>query len=360
VRDRRFRFFRLLSGFAGHSLAVAFCARGFIRVRMHSRIFGKTGRSVGEIGLGTWQLGADWGEVTEAEALDTLRAAVSSGVNFLDTADVYGGGRSESIIGKFLKETREPLFVATKLGRSSVPGWPGNFTREAVRQHTEGSLKRLGVAALDLTQLHCVPHEVLKKGEVFGWLAELQREGKIKAYGASVESMDEALTCLDHAGCASLQIIFNLFRQKPIETIFARAQAQQVALIVRLPLASGLLSGKMTKARRFDANDHRNYNRDGQAFNVGETFAGLPFEKGVELADALKAFIPPGESMAEFAIRWCLDYDAVSVIIPGARNPEQARANARASALPRLSRETHQRLAEFYHKEVVAQIRGPY
>lgn len=327
---------------------------------MHSRTFGKTGRTVGEIGLGTWQLGADWGEVSDAQALATLRAAVASGVNFLDTADVYGAGRSETIIGTFLKETREPLFVATKLGRSSTPGWPANFTRDAVRQHTEGSLRRLGVEALDLTQLHCVPHDVLKKGEIFGWLAELQREGKIKAYGASVESMDEANTCLAHEGCASLQIIFNIFRQKPISTIFAQAKAKNVAIIVRLPLASGLLSGKMTKARRFEANDHRNYNRDGGAFNVGETFAGLPFEKGVELADAVKAFVPQNQTMAEFAIRWCLDYDAVSVIIPGARNPEQAQENARASALPPLSAETHQRLTEFYRREVTAHIRGPY
>lgn len=327
---------------------------------MHTRIFGKTGRRVGEIGLGTWQLGANWGEVTDTVALETLRAAVASGVSFLDTADVYGDGRSETLIGKFLKETREPLFVATKLGRSGNPGWPANFTRAAVRQHTEASLRRLGVEALDLTQLHCVPPDVLKKGELFGWLEELRKEGKIKAYGASVESMDEALWCLDQPGCASLQIIFNLFRQKPIETIFARAQQKQVALIVRLPLASGLLGGKMTRTTKFSADDHRNFNRDGQAFNVGETFAGLPFEKGVDLADALKQFVPAGMTMAEWAIRWCLDYEAVSVIIPGARSPEQARANARASTLAPLGQDEHKRLAEFYRAEVAPFIRGPY
>lgn len=327
---------------------------------MQSRIFGKTGRRVGEIGLGTWQLGGNWGDVTEAAALDTLRTAVESGVNFLDTADVYGDGRSEVIIGKFLKETRALLFVATKLGRSGKPGWPENFTRAAVRQHTEDSLKRLGVDRLDLTQLHCVPPEYLKRGELFGWLAELQREGKIRAYGASVESMDEALWCLDQPGCVSLQIIFNLFRQKPIETLFARAKERNVALIVRLPLASGLLSGKMTKATRFSPDDHRTFNRDGQSFNVGETFAGLPFEKGVELADALKAFIPAGETMAEFALRWCLDFDAVSVVIPGARNPEQARANIRPSSLPPLDPALHQRLSDFYRKEIQDHIRGPY
>lgn len=339
---------------------VAFYLVTFIRVAMHTRIFGKTARRVGEIGLGTWQLGSGWGEVTENVALETLRAAHDAGVNFLDTADVYGDGRSELIIGKFLKETRDPLFIATKLGRSSSPGWPANFTRAAVRQHTEASLQRLGVESLDLTQLHCVPPDVLKKGELFGWLAELQREGKIKAYGASVESMDEALWCLDQPGCAALQIIFNVFRQKPIETIFARAKAQSVGLIIRLPLASGLLGGKMTKTTRFAADDHRNFNRDGQAFNVGETFAGLPFEKGVELAEEVKSFVPVGVTMAEFAIRWCLDFEAVSVVIPGARNPTQAKANVHASTLAPLGKTPHEQIAAFYQTKVAPFIRGPY
>ncbi|HEU5078723.1 MAG TPA: aldo/keto reductase [Opitutaceae bacterium] len=327
---------------------------------MHTRIFGKTGRPVGEIGLGTWQLGGNWGDVSESDALATLRAAVDQGVNFLDTADVYGSGRSETIIGKFFKETKAPLFIATKLGRSGTPGWPANFTRDAVRQHTEGSLKRLGVTALDLTQLHCVPTEVLKRGEMLGWLEELKKEGKIKAYGASVESMDEALWCVEQPGVAALQIIFNPFRQKPIEALFARAKTNNVALIVRLPLASGLLGGRMTKTTKFSADDHRNFNRDGQAFNVGETFAGLPFEKGVELAEALKNFVPKGETLAEFAIRWILDYEAVTVVIPGARNPEQVRANVKPSSLPPLGSEVHSQLAVFYRENVRPHIRGPY
>ena len=327
---------------------------------MQSRVFGKTGRSVAEVGLGTWQLGADWGNVTDEAALATLRAAVESGVNFLDTADVYGAGRSEQLIGRFLKETRAPLFVATKLGRNASPGWPANFTRAAVRQHTEGSLKRLGVDALDLTQFHCVPPDILRRGELFGWLGELQAEGKIKAYGASVEAMDEALWCIEQPGCASLQIIFNIFRQKPIDTLFAKAEAKGVALIVRLPLASGVLSGRMTKQTKFTPDDHRNYNRDGQSFNVGETFAGIPFEKSVELADGLKPLVPAGYSMAEFALRWCLDFNAVSVLIPGAKNPEQARANVRAAHLAPLSQELHAKLRDFYAREVAAYIRGPY
>jgi aryl-alcohol dehydrogenase-like predicted oxidoreductase len=329
---------------------------------MNSRIFGKTGRVVGEVGLGTWQLGAGWGDVTDEAALATLRAAYEAGTTFFDTADVYGDGRSEALIGQFLKTSGAAgkVFVATKLGRRGDPGWPQNFTREIVRRHTEDSLRRLGVDALDLTQFHCIPPEVLMRGEVFGWLEELKREGKIKAYGASVEAMDEALWCCDQPGCAALQIIFNIFRQKPIHVLFEAAQRNGVALIVRLPLASGLLSGRMTAQTQFPANDHRNFNRDGQSFNVGETFAGLPFEKGVALADALKPTVPSGLTMAETALRWCLDFAAVSTIIPGARNAAQAQANARASMLAPLSAQRHVQLAAFYERSVAAHIRGPY
>jgi aryl-alcohol dehydrogenase-like predicted oxidoreductase len=315
---------------------------------------------VGEVGLGTWQIGAGWGDVTEETAMATLRTAHELGTTFYDTADVYGMGRSETLIGRFLKETKAPLFIATKLGRFSPPGWPQNFTREVVRQHTEASLKRLGVEAVDLTQLHCVPTEVLEKGEIFEWLRELRREGKIRGFGASVESMDQAKTCLRQEGLGALQIIFNIFRQKPIASIFEEAKRKKVALIVRLPLASGLLAGKMRAGQTFPENDHRNFNRDGQQFNVGETFAGLPFEKGVELADRLKPLVPPGLTMADMALRWCLDFDAVSVIIPGAKNPEQARGNARAASLAPLGPGLHAKLADFYAREVSAHIRGPY
>lgn len=329
---------------------------------MNTRIFGKTGRVVGEVGLGCWQIGGNWGDVSDETALAILRAAHEQGTTFFDTADVYGGGRSEKLIGRFLRETkaRDRLFIATKLGRRGDPGWPANFTREIVRRHTEDSLRNLGVEAVDLTQLHCVPPDVLMRGELFGWLEELKREGKIKAYGASVEAMDEALWCCRQPGCASLQIIFSIFRQKPIHTLFDTARAQGVAIIVRLPLASGLLSGRMTKATTFPADDHRNFNRDGAAFNVGETFAGLPFAKGVELADALKAQVPPGLTLAEMALRWCLDFDAVSVIIPGAKSPEQARANLRAGALAPLGATKHVQLVAFYERHVAAHIRGPY
>ena len=327
---------------------------------MKYRLFDHTGAEVSEVGLGTWQLGgADWGAVDDSRALDTLRAAVEGGVNFFDTADVYGLGRSEELIGRFLKETSRKIFVATKLGRFPEPGWPTNFALESLRAHTEASLRRLGVEAVDLTQLHCIPAEVLREGEVFESLRVLKREGKIRAFGVSVETDDEAFTCLGQEDLASLQIIFNIFRQKPLE-LFEMARKKGVAIIVRLPLASGLLSGKFTKGTKFAETDHRSYNREGQAFNVGETFAGLPFEKGVELAEAMKAFVPEGMSMAQMALRWILDFDEVSVIIPGASNPQQARANVIASDLTPLGGELHAQLREFYDSHVAAHIRGPY
>ena len=331
---------------------------------MNTRLFSTSGIAIGEIGLGCWQLGgSDWGNLDDGLAIDILSAAVDSGVNFFDTADVYGNGRSEALIGQFLKQCSQEIFVATKLGRAGDL-FPGNYTEAGLRASTEASLERLGVEALDLTQLHCIPTEVMARGEVFEWLRALRQEGKIKRFGASVESMDEALLCLEQPGLTSLQIIFNLFRQKPVSTLFEKAKAKGVAIIVRLPLASGLLSGKMSLGAKFPENDHRSYNRDGQCFNVGETFAGLPFEKGVELAEALKKSIPAellaNATLAQLAQRWILDFDAVSVVIPGASRPDQARANAAVSQLPPLPPQLHEQLRAFYEKEVAAHIRGPY
>jgi aryl-alcohol dehydrogenase-like predicted oxidoreductase len=327
---------------------------------MKSRTFGKTGIRVSEMGLGCWQLGGtDWGNVEDKTALDILSAAVDAGTDFFDTADVYGNGRSETLIGKFLQDRKAKIFVATKLGRTSNL-YPDKYTEANVRAATDASLQRLGVPALDLTQLHCIPMEVLRRGDVFESLRKLQREGKIRHFGASVESMDEAMVCLEQPDLVSLQIIFNIFRQKPIHTLFSKAKEKSVALIIRLPLASGLLSGKLTKQSSFPQNDHRNYNRDGQFFNVGETFAGLPYAKGVELADALKPLVPSGLTMAQMAQRWILDYDAVSVVIPGASRPDQARANADVSKLPSLDAKLHESLQKFYDREVAPNIRGPY
>lgn len=326
---------------------------------MRTRTFSRSGRQVSEIGLGCWQLGgADWGSLDDARAFGILNAAADAGVTFLDTADVYGMGRSESLIGRFLKQRRDGFFVATKLGR--MPDlYPDKYTEAGVRAATEASLKRLGVDALDLTQLHCVPPEILEQGEVFEWLRKLRDEGKIRHFGASVESMDEARICLAQEDLCSLQIIFNLFRQTPSTAIFDECESNEVAVIVRLPLASGLLAGKMSKDQHFAENDHRNYNRDGQAFNVGETFAGLPFEKGLELVERLRSLVPSGMSMAEMAQRWILDHKAVSTVITGASHPRQAAANARVSELDPLRPELRRELRSFDREEVSQHVRGP-
>lgn len=326
---------------------------------MKTRLFNKTGVRVSEIGLGCWQLGGtDYGDVDEKLAFDILSTAIGEGVNFFDTADVYGGGRSEQLIGRFLKTRREKIFTATKLGRKGI--YPDKYSRASLLAATESSLKNLGVDSLDLTQLHCVPTEELRKGDVFGWLREQKQEGKIKNFGASVETMEQALLCLEHDGLSSLQVIFNLFRQNPADALFEKALAKKVAIIVRLPLASGLLGGKMTKQTRFPENDHRNYNRDGQCFSVGETFGGIPFEKGVELADALKPLVPAGMTMAQMSQRWILDHEAVSVVITGASRPAQVAANASVSALPPLDAGLRAALRDFYEKEVKQHIRGAY
>lgn len=326
---------------------------------MHYRKFNHTGFVCSEVGLGCWQIGGgDWGDVSDKDAFDILAKATDCGINFFDTADVYGNGRSEMLIGQFLKTSSAQVFVATKLGRRGI--YPDNYTEDTIRSATEESLQRLQVEALDLTQLHCLPTEVMRQGEVFDWLRKLKTEGKIKNFGASVESMEEALICLKQDGLASLQIIFNIFRQKPIAELFQIAKDKSVALIVRLPLASGLLGGKMSKQSNFPENDHRNYNRDGQFFNVGETFAGLPFELGVELADQLRPFVPEGMTMAQWAMRWILDHEAVSVVIPGATKIQQVADNASTSDLPRLDKQTHLQLQSFYEQKVAQHIRGPY
>lgn len=327
---------------------------------MQFRNFSQAGWHVSEIGLGCWQLGGDcWGDLKSDTANQILKTSVDAGVNFFDTADVYGDGRSEEFIGKFIKDCPETIHVATKLGRRAHV-FPNNFTLENLRACTEDSLRRLGVETMDLAQLHCLPMEALRQGGVFDIMRNLQAEGKIRYWGVSVESMEEALICLKQEGCVSLQIIFNIFRQKPIETLFAKADARGVSVIVRLPLASGLLSGKMTRDRNFAENDHRNFNCDGQMFNVGETFAGLPYEKGIDLAEGVMSILPDDTSMAQSALRWILDHDAVTIVIPGASKVEQVQSNASASDLAPLSATIHEALQEFYESEIHENIRGPY
>ncbi len=332
---------------------------------MNTRAFGSTGWTVGEVGLGTWQFGGDWGDVSEAQAMEILRTSLEEGVNFFDTADVYGQGRSEEILGRFLREQGGPgegvsrIVVATKLGRYPLEDGADRHTRASYRKFTEASLARLGLDVIDLLQLHCVPTAELERGECFEWLRELQSEGKIRQFGASVESMNEAQICLKQEGLASLQIIFNVFRQKPILALFDDARAKGVALIARLPLNSGLLTGKYTLESTFPEQDHRHYNRDGAAFNVGETFGGLPFEVGVELVERWRLCVPGSQTLAETALRWCLDYEAISVVIPGAKTPEMARENAAASLLPPLSPSLHTVCDAFYRTAVAPELRGP-
>ncbi len=327
---------------------------------MKHRAFGIQSQPVGEVGLGCWQFGGDFGPMSDSQALTIMAAAVEGGVDFFDTADVYGGGRSESLIGKFLATySGNNIRVVTKYGRDSSV-FPDKFTEASMRTAADAARQRLGVEVLDCLQLHCIPMAALRDGAVFDWLRSLKAAGAIREFGASVESVEEGLLCLKQEGIASLQVIFNLFRQKLVTELFPQAQAAGVSIIVRLPLASGLLSGKFTRQTTFTEGDHRNYNRDGQCFNVGETFAGLPFETGVELANEIRQMLPENMTMAQASLRWILDHDAVTTIIPGASSPEQVASNVAVSDMPKLSFELHQRLSEFYQSNVAQHIRGPY
>jgi aryl-alcohol dehydrogenase-like predicted oxidoreductase len=328
---------------------------------MKTRAFGRTGFDTSDVGLGCWQLGGFcWGDVDEQKAFDILNSAVSNGVNFFDTADVYGEGRSEILIGAFLKQCSADIYIATKIGRFPRPGWPANFTRDVMKQHIEESAERLGVDVLDLVQLHCIPTSVMTAGKVFEYLREFKQAGLIKDFGASVESMDEALLCMAQDELASLQIIFNIFRQKPITALFDAAAAKNTAIIARVPLASGLLSGKLSLDTQFPDNDHRKFNKDGELFNVGETFAGLPLAKGVELSDKIRDLVPEGMSMAQMSLRWILDHDAVSVVIPGASRDEQVVSNSAVSDLAPLPADLQEELGRLYDTEIHEHIRGPY
>jgi aryl-alcohol dehydrogenase-like predicted oxidoreductase len=323
---------------------------------MITRTLGKTNYTVSEIGLGCWQLGGDFGPVGDDTASEILATARSLDVNFWDTADVYGAGQSESRIGRFAD--KKDVLVATKLGRGPQFEGMTRYTRETVRDSLAGSLDRLGVETLDLVQLHCVPIHVLRDGEVFTWLDDMRSAGMIRHWGASVQTVEEGLLAMRSETCATLQTIFNLFRQDAVESLFPAARANNVGIIVRLPLASGLLSGKMSATTTFTAQDHRSYNRDGEAFYVGETFSGLPFEKGVAFADEIKQWLPPGMSLAHLALRWILDQPAVSTIIAGVTRPAQLRDNVEASGLDPLPPSLVQRLGEFYLQKVRPEVRG--
>ena len=323
---------------------------------MRQRRLGKTGYQVSEIGLGCWQLGGDFGPVGDETARAILSEAGRLGVDFWDTADVYGGGLSESRIGGFLGG-KGGITVATKVGRNGEL-FPSNYKKAKVKESLAGSAKRLGVDTIDLAQLHCVPTEVMADGEIFTWMEDFQQDGLIRHYGASVETIEEGFLCLRHEKLASLQIIFNLFRQDAAEGLLPAAEKADVGVIVRLPLASGLLSGKFGKDTRFAPQDHRNYNRDGQAFSVGETFSGIPFDTGVDLVRSLAGLAPEGWPLAHLALRWILDHKAVSSIIAGVSRPEQLVQNVAAAAREPLPQALREELAAFYADKVRPAIRG--
>ncbi|GGQ54054.1 oxidoreductase [Couchioplanes caeruleus subsp. azureus] len=306
------------------------------------------------IGLGAWQLGAEWGEVSEDDAHATLRAAVDAGMTFIDTADVYGDGRSERIIGSFLREA-PALTVATKMGRR-MPQEPGNYTLDNFRAWTDRSRANLGVDTLDLVQLHCPPAAVLHTEAVYDALDTLVQEKRVAAWGVSVETTDEALAAIARPGTASVQIILNALRLKPLERVLPAAQQAGVGIIARVPLASGLLSGRYDEHTSFGADDHRTYNRHGEAFDVGETFSGVDFGTGLEAVRRLRPYVPEGMTMAQFALRWIVDHPAVTVVIPGARNAGQARGNAAVGDLPALPAEAHAAVEAVYDELIRGQV----
>ena len=319
--------------------------------------FGRTGRSVSRIGFGAWAIGGTWGEVTEEDARAALHAALDAGQSFIDTADVYGDGRSERLIAQVLAERPGPHpFVATKAGRRATPHVPEAFTLDALTAWTDRSRANLRMDRLDLVQLHCPPTAVYYMPQVFDALETLRARGAIAHWGVSVEKVEEGLKAIAYDGCTSVQIIWNIFRQRPAELFFREAQRRNVSIIARVPLASGLLTGKMTAQTAFAADDHRAFNRDGAAFDKGETFSGVPFETALAAVEAIRPLLPAGVPMAAFALRWCLMDPAATTVIPGARNAAQARANAAAADLPPLPEATMQALAALYRDRIAPHV----
>lgn len=312
------------------------------------RTLGRTGWEVSEVSFGAWAIGGDWGDVPQADAMRALHAAADLGVNFIDTADVYGDGRSERIIARFLSERRERIYVATKAGRRLSPHNAEGYNRENLTRFVERSLNNLGSECLDLVQLHCPPTEVYYRPEVFGILDELRKQGKIRHYGVSVEKVEEAVKALEFSGVQSIQIIFNIFRQRPAELFFPLAEQRQVGVLARVPLASGLLSGRMTRETTFPQDDHRNYNRYGEAFDVGETFSGVDFEQGLEAVERIRHLVPADSSIVQFALRWILMFPGVTCAIPSSKTPLQAKENAMAAELPPLAPSVLNELKSIY------------
>jgi len=319
--------------------------------QMGYRLLGRTGWKISEVSFGAWAIGGSWGNVDDRDSLAALHRSIDLGVNFIDTADVYGDGRSERLVSRVVRDRPgQRIYVATKAGRRLDPHTASGYNRQNLTAFVERSLKNLGTDCLDLVQLHCPPTEVYYRPEVFGVLDDLRAAGKISHYGVSVEKVEEALKAIEYPGVETVQIIFNMFRLRPSERFFAEARSRNVGILARVPLASGMLSGKMTQQSSFEPDDHRNFNRHGEAFDVGETFSGVPFEVGLQAVEELRRLVPQGASMAQFALRWILMFDAVTCTIPGAKRPSQAEDNVGAAALPPLSGDTMAAVAEVYER----------
>ena len=319
---------------------------------MQYRPLGRTGWNVSTISFGAWAIGGTWGPVQDDESLAALETAIDKGVNFIDTADVYGDGRSERLVAKLKKSRKEEIIVATKAGRRLNPHTAAGYNRANLTAFVERSLKNLSVDALDLLQLHCPPTEVYYSPEVFGVLDDLVKAGKLRNYGVSVEKVEEALKAIEYPNVQTIQIIFNIFRMRPADLFFQEAKRRKVGILARVPLASGMLTGKMTRDTKFDADDHRTFNRNGEAFDRGETFSGVDYNTAIDAVDALRPLVPAGMTMTQFALRWIQMFDAVTCSIPGAKRPSQAEDNFSAADLPALSAETMAAVQAIYDQRI--------
>ena len=323
---------------------------------MQYRELGRTGWKVSSVSFGTWAIGAEWGAVNDQQSLAALHSALDRGVNFFDTADVYGDGRSERLLAQLRDERSDPFYVATKAGRRLNPHLAGGYNRENLTAFVERSLRNLKTDALDLLQLHCPPTAVYYMPEVFEVLEDLSQDGKLRHYGVSVEKVEEGLKAIEYPGVQSVQIIFNMFRQRPSELFFREAERRRVGILARLPLSSGMLSGKLTSDSRFAANDHRAFNRQGESFDRGETFSGLNYDIGLQAVEELRPYVPADTTMAELALRWILMFPEVTCAIPGAKRPEQVDENVRAAELPPLPGETMSAIEDIYNRLIRPQV----
>jgi aryl-alcohol dehydrogenase-like predicted oxidoreductase len=319
---------------------------------MEYRALGRTGWKVSAISFGAWAIGADWGKVNDKDSLAALNRAIDLGVNFIDTADVYGDGRSERLVAQLKRDRREKIFIATKAGRRLNPHTADGYNRKNLTRFVERSLKNLKTDALDLVQLHCPPTEVYYRPEVFGVLDDLVQQGKLRNYGVSVEKVEEALKAIEYPNVKTVQIIFNIFRQRPAELFFEQAKKRKVGILARVPLASGMLTGKMRPNTKFESNDHRKYNRHGESFDRGETFSGVDYRTGLEAIEEIKRLVPHSMTLTQFALRWILMFDAVTCAIPGAKTPAQAEENFQAADFPVLSKATMYNVKKIYDERI--------